>query len=103
MSQFIDLPLDIQIKINLLLFKQNDKNIYQIKKCGNGNGKGVCNIFNFLTFGLKQYAWDNKKLVKMCNGTTYSYVPIMIDCDFSDSDSDSDNDFSDNDFRKKKK
>ena len=93
MSQFNDLPIDIQIKINLLLFERNDNNIYQIKKCGNGNGKGVCNIFNFLTLGLKQYAFSNRKIVKMCYGENkIKNVEIMIDCDFGDSDSDSDSD-----------
>ena len=90
---FNDLPIDIQIKINHLLFERNDKNIYQIKKCGNGNGKGVCNIFNFLTLGLKQYAYDNRKIVKMCYGENkFKNISIMIDYSFGDSDSDSDSD-----------
>ena len=90
---FNELPLDIQIKINHLLFERNDKNIYQIKKCGNGNGKGVCNIFNFLTLGLKQYAFSNRKKVKMgMDGNKIKNVSIMIDCSFGDTDSDTDSD-----------
>ena len=80
---FNDLPLDIKIKINLLLYEHTNPNIslsyehngntiYQIPKY-NEYGNKIYNVFDFLKPLLSIWRYQNRKKIKMYKGEKRNY------------------------------